>query len=91
MSTYGVLYDRGMMEVLSGELDGYYWSRREIPPALEDLVLLKLDANRPVDIDDILSIKDAFGATLDYAYLDSWADQLRIRDRLDLYFDRSAR
>lgn len=63
-----------------------------IPVAtLEDLVLLKLDANRPVDIDDILSIKDAFGATLDFTYLDSWADQLRIRDRLDLYFDRSAR
>jgi hypothetical protein len=30
-------YDRGMMEVLSGALDGYYWSRREIPPALEDI------------------------------------------------------
>lgn len=30
-------YDRGMMEVLSGALDGYYWSRREIPPALEEI------------------------------------------------------
>lgn len=53
---------------------------------LEDLVLLKLDANRPVDIDDVLSIKDAFGATLDFAYLQRCADELRIRDRLDLYF-----
>src|SRR5207244_1258706 len=26
---------------------------------LEDLVLLKLDAHRPIDIDDILAIKDA--------------------------------
>lgn len=62
----------------------------DLPVAtLEDLVLLKLDANRPLDIDDVLSIKDAFGASLDFAYLEKWADRLRLRDRLDLYFERS--
>ncbi len=30
-------YDRGMMEVLTGSLDGYYWSRRDLPQALEDI------------------------------------------------------
>lgn len=61
----------------------------DLPVAtLEDLVLLKLDANRPLDIDDILSIKDAFGGSLDFEYLERWANQLHIRDRLDLYFER---
>jgi hypothetical protein len=32
---------------------------------IEDLLLLKLEANRPQDIDDILSIKDAFADQLD--------------------------
>lgn len=60
-----------------------------IPVAtVEDLVLLKLDANRPIDIDDVLSIKDAFVSTLDMEYLRSWADRLKIRERLDLYFGR---
>ena len=31
------VYDRGMMEILNGHLDGYYYSRREIPPALEQM------------------------------------------------------
>jgi hypothetical protein len=36
---------------------------------VEDLLLLKLDAGRPIDIDDAIAIKDAFGETLDRAYL----------------------
>lgn len=55
---------------------------------LEDLVLLKLDADRPRDIEDVLSIKDAFGDTLDHEYLRRQADAIGddVRRRLDLYF-----
>ena len=52
----------------------------------EDLVLLKLEANRPSDIEDILSIKDGLGATLDMGYLRSQADALGLRRIFDLYF-----
>ena len=30
-------YDRGIMEVRAGTLDGYYYSLRSVPPALEDI------------------------------------------------------
>jgi len=30
-------YDTGIMEVVSGALDGHYWSMRDIPPALDDV------------------------------------------------------
>lgn len=30
-------YDRGLMEILNEGLDGYYWSRRELPPKLEEV------------------------------------------------------
>ena len=53
----------------------------------EDLVLLKLEANRPGDIEDILAIKDGLGATLDLEYLRSEADKLGLRRAFDLYFD----
>lgn len=55
---------------------------------LEDLVLLKLDANRPRDVEDVLSIKDAFGGTLDLAYARRQADAAGadLRRRLDRYF-----
>lgn len=55
---------------------------------LEDLVLMKLDANRPRDIEDVLSIKDAFGDSLDLAYARRQADVAGkdVRHRLDLYF-----
>ena len=56
--------------------------------SIEDLVILKLDANRPVDIDDLMSIKDAFGASLDYRHIEEWTGLLQIRDRLKLYFGR---
>lgn len=54
----------------------------------EDLILLKLEADRPLDIEDILTIKDALGATLDMAYLRAQADRLRLRTKLNLYFGR---
>ena len=54
---------------------------------LEDLVLLKLDAHRPRDIDDVLAIKDAAADQLDRAYLERWATELGVLDRLRLYLD----
>ena len=52
----------------------------------EDLVLLKLEADRPLDIEDVLTIKDALGGSLDMTYLRAQADRLKLRDKLDLYF-----
>lgn len=53
---------------------------------VEDLLLLKLEANRVEDIDDILSIKDACASTLDMAYVRAEAERLSIVSALDLYF-----
>jgi hypothetical protein len=59
--------------------------------SLEDLVLLKLDAHRPIDIDDVLAIKDVYANVLDRAYLESEARRLGLADRVALYFaDESA-
>lgn len=49
---------------------------------VEDLLLMKLEANRPTDLDDAIAIKDAFGETLDRAYLRGWARQLDLEARL---------
>ncbi len=38
------VYDRGIMEVRTGVLDGFYYSRRSIPPALERVGRQALDA-----------------------------------------------
>ncbi len=51
---------------------------------LEDLILLELEANRPIDIDDVLAIKDAHGQALDSAYLLEQATRLELGDRLEL-------
>jgi hypothetical protein len=53
---------------------------------LEDLVLLKLEALRPRDIDDVLAIKDVAAEQLDRDYLERWAKELGVLDRLTLYF-----
>ena len=54
----------------------------------EDLVLMKVQANRPIDLDDVLALKDAFGERLDLAYMRAQADLLGpdVRHRLDLVF-----
>lgn len=52
----------------------------------EDLLLLKLVANRNVDIEDIFTIKDGLGLSLDMAYVRNQAAILRVADRLELYF-----
>ncbi len=52
---------------------------------VEDLLVMKLEAGRPQDIDDILAIKDTCD-DLDLAYVRLHAERLGISDRLDLYF-----
>jgi hypothetical protein len=59
---------------------------------LEDLILQKLDADRPRDVEDVLSIKTAFADSLDLAYVRGQADVMgeRVRSRVDLYFPPKA-
>ena len=52
----------------------------------EDLLLMKLEANRPQDIDDILAIKDACAEGLDMEHVRTTASELGVLDRLELYF-----
>lgn len=54
---------------------------------VEDLLLLKLEAHRPQDIDDLLAIKDGCGARLDWRYVRARAAALGLTERLSLYFD----
>ncbi len=61
--------------------------RAEIPVAtVEDLLVMKLEAHRPQDIDDVLAIKDVFVGQLDLAYVRQHTDRLGVSGRLDLYF-----
>jgi predicted nucleotidyltransferase len=57
----------------------------------EDLLLLKLEANRPQDLDDALALRDAFADSLDHAYLESWAAALGIVRRMRAFLARTAR
>ena len=52
----------------------------------EDLLLMKIEANRPIDLDDAIAIKEGFAGRLDLGYLREQADRLGpdIRRRLDL-------
>lgn len=82
-----ILADSDLLAAVVARATPVSFEETVLPVAtLEDLVLLKLDANRPIDIDDVLSIKDAFGAALDYVYLRDAATRAGILDRLDLYF-----
>ena len=54
--------------------------------SVEDLLLLKLEANRPEDVEDILSIKDALAPTLDMGYVRTEAARLSLTAALELYF-----
>jgi hypothetical protein len=59
----------------------------ELPVAsAEDLLLMKLDANRPVDFEDAIAIKDAVGEALDLEYLRQQAAGLDLTRRLALLF-----
>jgi len=60
----------------------------ELPTAtIEDLVLLKLLAGRPIDIDDVLAIKDAYEDELDADYLIRTSKHLGLKHELSIYFD----
>jgi hypothetical protein len=48
----------------------------------EDLILLKLKASRPRDFEDALGIIKNPRLQLDFAYLWSWADRLRLQGEL---------
>ena len=47
----------------------------------EDLIVLKLIANRPQDITDCIEV--AMSRDLDWAYIDHWCDEFQVRDRAD--------
>ncbi len=55
----------------------------------EDLILLKLIANRPRDLLDIQDVRFMHGE-LDEDHLRTWADRLQIRDRLDAVLSKPA-
>jgi hypothetical protein len=50
---------------------------------VEDLLLMKLDANRLLDLDDAIAIKDVHGAQLDRDYLETSARRLGFLERLE--------
>ena len=61
----------------------------ELPIATaEDLLVMKLDANRAIDLDDAIAIKDALGDRLDLVWVRRQADAAgpAVRRRLDLMF-----
>jgi hypothetical protein len=59
-------------------------ARLEVPVATaEDLLLLKLEANRPRDLDDAIALKDVCGPTLDRAYLKAQGAALDLTARLE--------
>jgi hypothetical protein len=49
----------------------------------EDLLLLKLEAGRPVDLDDAIAIKDVYADTLDRTYLAEQGELLGLRSKLE--------
>lgn len=53
---------------------------------VEDLLIMKLEAGRPQDVDDILAIKDTCKSELDLEYVRRHTELLGISDRLELYF-----
>jgi len=67
------LIDRG--------IECQFESRKLTVVSPEDLVLLKLLANRPQDIGDVQDVLFMQGQ-LDEAYMRHWAEQLNITDRL---------
>ena len=49
----------------------------------EDLVLMKLEANRGIDLDDAIALKDIYGASLDRAYLKQAASGAGLLSRVE--------
>ena len=53
----------------------------------EDLILMKLEANRGQDLDDVLALREAAGDALDRAYLRACAAELDLVDRVSAFID----
>lgn len=49
----------------------------------EDLLLLKLDAGRPIDLDDAIALKDVYEAHFDRIYLLEQSELLGLRAKLE--------
>ena len=64
-----------------------FWDVELTVATVEDLLLMKLDANRPNDWDDAIAIKDAHGPTLDRAYIDRQAEYLDVKARVVALLD----
>lgn len=59
----------------------------QVPVAsVEDLLLLKLDANRHVDLDDAIAIKDVYESAIDRQYVWTKAAELGLVERLEAIF-----
>lgn len=56
---------------------------------VEDLLILKLEAHRLEDLDDIIAIKDGLGEQLDLGYLQVELEALGLLDRFQIYFGPS--
>lgn len=83
-----IFADSLFLETVVGRAVPILLGRATLPVAtIEDLLLLKLAAERPVDVDDILRIKDAFSRELDYPYLTIQAERLGLGSRLKLYLE----
>ena len=64
-------------------------SGAQIPVAtVEDLILLKLDANRPQDLDDAIALLDA-QENVDEPYLRAQADAIGIGERVTAFLGRA--
>lgn len=49
----------------------------------EDLLLLKLEAGRPIDLDDAIALKDVYETVFDREYLREQGDLLGLRTKLE--------
>lgn len=74
-----ILADVPYLETVAGRAEPLEIEGCSLPVAtLEDLLLLKLEAGRPHDLDDALALREAFGATLDRDYLARWEPVLGV-------------
>lgn len=69
-------------EMMRRRRRGEIWGIPVFLPTTEDIILLKLLANRPRDLGDIADLRMVQGAP-DEAYMRQWAAELGIADRLE--------
>lgn len=76
--------DDGLYEAAVARATPVEMGNVSLPVAtVEDLLLTKLDAGRHRDLDDAISIKDAFGDKLDRKYLSRMGDRFGLRRQLE--------